>query len=628
MANFLDSLSEQQRRAACYEGGGVLVLAGAGTGKTRVLTSRIAWLIAHCDCTPRDILAVTFTNKAAKEMKTRVAALTPFRASDLSLGTFHGICYRMLRRHAEAVGWKKDFQILDSQDQKNFILQLLKNSDIDHKEFSPHECANYINRWKGSGVRVDDVPELSGRDKLLFDVYTRYEEACKHENKLDFAELLLSSFELLNNHKKIRQRYTSQFQHILIDELQDTNQLQYHWLKLFDSGENVFFAVGDDDQCIYAFRGADPENMRHIQQDLRIKETISLEQNYRSTNNILSAANRLIKANRERFGKNLFTKDSAGTPVKVHEAESDTAEASAIADVIADQIKDGVSPAEIAVLYRANKQSELLEKAMTERLLPYQIYGKIKFFDKKEMKEVLAYLRLVVTDDHDALMRVINTPPRGIGEQTENALLSGGDIFAAIEKSDMSKVKEFRDILHKLRALRTGSSLAEIVHAAVEASGLLVYYESREQEQERAENLRKFVSVAEQFTSDDEDEEPLTTFLGSIILESDEKSGDAKEAVNLMTVHAAKGLEFSYVHIAGMEEGVFPSYQSVMASNNNKMEEERRLMYVAITRARKALFLYGAKQRVRSGQSHSHSRSRFVDELQFDKTDSLGSDST
>ena len=627
MADFLDSLNEQQRRAACYEGGGVLVLAGAGTGKTRVLTARIAWLIAHCNYSPRDILAVTFTNKAAKEMQNRVGTLTPFRSGDLALGTFHGICHRMLRQHTEAAGWKKDFQILDFQGQKDFIFQLLENNDIDHKEFSPDECASYINRQKEHGMRADDVSELNVRDKLLLDVYTRYEEACKYENKLDFVELLLSSIELLNNHKKIRQQYASQFHHVLIDELQDTNPLQYSWLKLLDSGENVFFAVGDDDQCIYAFRGADPKNMRRIQHDLRIKETICLEQNYRSTNNILSAANQLIKANNERLKKKLFTNDSDGEPMKVYEAKSDTDEASAIAMAIENQIDAGISPAEIAVLYRTNMQSKLLEKAMIERSIPYQIYRKTKFFGRKEIKDALAYLQLVIIDDYEALMRVINMPPRGIGSQTINALSSGGNIFAAIKKSTAPKVTAFRAVLQQLRALRADSSLVEMARAAVEASGLLAYYESRAQERERAENLREFIRAVKQFTSNDEDEEPLAAFLGNITLESSESSGDVKEAVNLMTVHTAKGLEFSHVHIAGMEEGLFPSYRSLGAPD--KIEEERRLMYVAITRARKALFLYWANQRVRPGQQpHTCSRSRFVNELQLDKTDSLGASST
>ena len=626
MADFLDSLNEQQRRAACYEGGGVLVLAGAGTGKTRVLTARIAWLIAHCDCLPRDILAVTFTKKAAEEMQTRVETLTSFRADDLTLGTFHRICHRMLRQHAEAAGWNKNFQILDLQGQKSFIRRLFRDAKINAKELQPAACADYINRWKERGVRADDVPEPNGRNRLLLDVYTRYEKACKHENKLDFPELLLSSIKLLNNHKELRQQYASQFNHVLIDELQDVNSLQYCWLKLLDSGDNVFFAVGDDDQCIYAFRGADPQNMHRIQHDLRMKETIYLEQNYRSTNNILSAANRLIKTNHKRFKKNLFTNDSIGAPVNVHEAKSDIAEASAIAGVIADQIKGGVSPAEIAVLYRANMQSKLLEKAMIERSIPYQIYRKTKFFDRKEIKNALAYLQLVVIDDYEALMRVINMPPREIGPQTINALSSGGDIFGAIKKSTAPKVATFRVVLQQLRALRADSSLVEMARAAVETSGLLAYYESRAQERERAENLREFIRVAEQFTSDDE--EPLAAFLGNITLESSESSGDVKEAVNLMTVHTAKGLEFSHVHIAGMEEGMFPHSLSLDSPNPNDLEEERRLMYVAVTRARKALFLYWANQRVVYGNIKTHLRSQFVDELQLDKSAPLGANST
>ena len=617
MADFLDSLNEQQRRAACYEGGGVLVLAGAGTGKTRVLTSRIAWLIAHCNCSPRDVLAVTFTNKAAKEMQTRVGTLTPFRAGDLALGTFHGICHRMLRRHAEAAGWEKNFQILDSQDQKSFIRRLLTDAEIDTEEFQPADCAGYINRCKETGLRASDAPTESERLSAMREIYALYEEACKRENKLDFAELLLSSIDLLSNKEELRQHYAARFCHVLIDEFQDTNPLQYRWLKLLDSGDSVFFAVGDDDQSIYAFRGADPKNMRRIQHDLRVGEIIRLEQNYRSTGNILSAANRLIKTNSERLGKNLFTNDSDGAPVKVYEATSDFAEASGIASAISGQINDNIPPAEIAVLYRANAQSRLLEKAMMERGLPYRIYGGTRFFDRMEIKHALAYLRLAVVNDTDALMRVINTPPRGIGKQTITALMSGGDVFAGVEESTAPKVTAFRAVLQQLRALRADSSLVEMARAAVEASGLLAYYESRAQERERAENLREFVSAAEQFTPDDKEEEPLLAFLANAALESGEGTGTAGEAVNLMTVHAAKGLEFSHVHVAGMEEGMFPHSLSLDSPNPNDLEEERRLMYVAVTRARKELFLYCAHRRMMYGNIKTHPRSRFVDELQL-----------
>ena len=404
---------------------------------------------------------------------------------------------------------------------------------------------------------------------------------------------------------------------MLIDEFQDTNPLQYRWLKLLDSGDSVFFAVGDDDQSIYAFRGADPKNMRRIQHDLRVGEIIRLEQNYRSTGNILSAANRLIKTNSERLGKNLFTNDSDGAPVKVCEAASDFAEASGIASAISGQINDNVPPAEIAVLYRANAQSRLLEKAMMERALPYRIYGGTRFFDRMEIKHALAYLRLAVANDTDALMRVINTPPRGIGKQTIAALMSGGDVFAGVEESAAPKVTAFRAVLQQLRALRADSPLVEMARAAVEASGLLAHYESRAQERERAENLREFVSAAEQFTPDDKEEEPLTAFLANAALESGEGVGAAGEAVNLMTVHAAKGLEFSHVHVAGMEEGMFPHSLSLDSPNLSDLEEERRLMYVAVTRARKELFLYRAHQRMVYGTVKPHPRSRFVDELQL-----------
>ena len=617
MSDFLDSLNPQQRDAVTFADGGALILAGAGTGKTRVLTSRIAWLMTHQHCAPRNILAVTFTNKAAKEMRERIAAMIPFGDRDLALGTFHGVCHRILRRHAAAAGWDKNFQILDSQDQKSFIRRMLSDRDISTDEFPPADCANYINAAKENGIRAANAPASYPNQQNMREIYIAYETACKRENKLDFAELLLSVIDLFSNNQELRQHYAARFRHILIDEFQDTNALQYRWLRLLDAGDNVFFAVGDDDQSIYAFRGANPDNMHNLQRDLRANTLIRLQQNYRSTGNILHAANTLISGNKNRLGKTLITDAGGGALIVPCRAETDMLEAANIADAIKKKIAD-ISPTDIAVLYRTNAQSRLIENAMVERGIPYRIYGGTRFFDRLEIKHALAYLRIAAADDVDALLRVINSPPRGIGKQTLSALSADGDIFAALALSGAPKVAAFRNIVNTLRARRTTDSLPELAHAAIEDSGLLAYYESRPDDRERAENLREFINAAGQFVPDNEDEDPLLAFLSNAALESAGGEGEAGETVNLMTVHAAKGLEFVAVYVAGLEEGMFPTALSLDSFNPAAIEEERRLMYVAVTRARQELFLHYAEKRMVYGQTQTRPPSRFLHELPAD----------
>ncbi len=614
--DFLDSLrlNPSQRRAATHEGG-VLVLAGAGTGKTRVLTSRIGWLIKCRECPPRNILAVTFTNKAAKEMRGRVLDMVSFRTGELALGTFHGICHRMLRIHAAAAGLDKNFQIMDIQDQKSFIRRMLSNLGADAEEFPPADCMGYINAAKERGLRAADAPAHYERARAMREIYGHYESMCRNENKLDFAELLLSAIDFLQNQKELREHYAARFRHVLIDEFQDTNMLQYRWLKLLDSGENLYFAVGDDDQSIYAFRGADPENMRRLRAELRADEIIRLEQNYRSTGNILGAANALIANNKNRIGKNLTTDGGAGTRLQTIPADSGNAEAESVAHIAANKIADGARADDIAVLYRTNAQSRLLEKSLIENGVAYRIYGGLRFFDRLEIKHALAYLRLAAADDLDSFLRVINTPPRGIGKRTLESLTAEGNVFAAVEKSGAPKVAVFREIMRGLRRLREdGASLEELARAAVEQSGLLAHYESRPEDAGRADNVREFVSAAGQFRAE-EGEEPVQAFLANAALESGEAQGGEGAAVNLMTIHAAKGLEFSTVFITGLEEGLFPSAQSLDAAAENAVEEERRLMYVAITRARKELFLCFAATRIIYGQTQIRPPSRFLDEL-------------
>ena len=631
MSAVLDSLNPHQRQAVCHDAGGLLVLAGAGSGKTRVLACRIAWLLAECRCSPRDILAVTFTNKAAQEMRRRVAAMTAFDAASLTLGTFHGVCHRLLRRHAAAAGWDKNFQILDAQDQKSFVRRMLAEADIDREEFPPGDCCAYIRKVKEKGVRAAEAPAESARARAMRQIYAMYEQSCRRQHKLDFAELLLSALDLLRAHDDLRQHYAARFRHILIDEFQDTNPLQYQWLKLLDGGDNTFFAVGDDDQSIYAFRGADPRNMHLIQHDLRARTIIRLEHNYRSTGNILSAANTLIAANKNRLGKNLVTDSAAGAKIGIARAADDLTEAEDIVRTAKDKISGGGAADEIAVLYRTNAQSRLLEQALIKHGLPYRIYGGLRFFERRETKHALAYLRLAVADDTDALLRVINMPPRGIGEKTMAALTTRGDLAAAVRDSGVARVAAFAAIINNLRRQREdGADLPAMARAAVEDSGLLAYYESRPQEAERAENLREFVSAASQKNSDDgEETDPLLQFLADAALESGAAQSAGQNdspitgAINLMTVHAAKGTEFDAVFVAGLEEGTFPHRLSLDSPDPGALEEERRLMYVAITRARRELFLHFADRRMLYGQRQTLPSSRFLNELPTAATTNL-----
>ena len=617
MPGILDSLNPRQREAVCYEDGGLLVLAGAGTGKTRVLTSRIAWLVGERGLPPHAILAVTFTNKAAKEMRGRIFSVLHARYNEIFLGTFHGLCRQMLRQHTAAAGWDSNFKIMNPQQQKSFIRRLLSEHNIDLDDYPPADCCRYINSAKEQGLRAAAASDLRGGWR---EIYERYESAVRRENKMDLPELLLSAVELLRNDNGLRRHYAARFRHLLIDEFQDTSPLQYEWLKLLDSGDNCFFAVGDDDQSIYAFRGADPGNMENFCRELRADKIIRLEENYRSTDNILGAANALIARNKGRFGKNLFSAAAvAGNAIVVSPAHSDVSEAENIAEGIEKNLAEGIAAADIAVFYRTNAQYRLLEKPLRQRGIPYRIYGGQRFYERSEIMDALAYLRLAVSDDVDSLSRIIKVPPRKIGDKTIAALSAKGDIFAAIRESDAANVVAFCALLNNLRMMREqGVPLSELAQAAVADSGLLRYYESRPDKDERPANLRELVSAARQFEDDEdnsEEEDMLSAFLDSTALESDDIQGSSVGGlVSLMTVHKAKGLEFAAVHIAGLEEGVFPSAQSLDAGES-EVEEERRLMYVALTRARRQLFLHYANERMLYGSRQSNPRSRFLEEL-------------
>jgi DNA helicase-2/ATP-dependent DNA helicase PcrA len=627
MDSFLNLLNPHQREAVCHNGEGLLVLAGAGTGKTRVLTSRIAWLLSEGHCQSRDIMAVTFTNKAAKEMRERLEVMVAFGFSGLTLGTFHGICHRLLRRHAVAAGVDKNFQIMDSSDQLTFIRRLLREKQVDEKEFPPTECRSYINAAKENGVRAAAAPVPHKRAAAMRELYSWYEESCRREHKADFAELLLAVVELLRKDADLRTHYARRFLHILVDEFQDTNALQYEWLKLLDSGDNHFFAVGDDDQSIYAFRGADPGNMLRFQEELRSNTIVRLEQNYRSTGNILHAANRLIATNHNRIGKNLKTDQGGGAPINIIRATKDIEEAANIVIATKQLLETNMVADEVAVLYRTNAQSRLLEQAMIEYAIPYRIYGGTRFYERLEVKHALAYLRLIAGDDRDALIRVINMPPRGIGTRAieklqETATQMGSNLFAALEAVQIPKIGQFAALLRKIRALyASGADLPTLARAAIEQSGLLEHYSAKTEDTERAENLREFVNGAVLFQTsetDNEDNSPLLQFIANAVLESGEAQGAPSNAVNLMTIHAAKGLEFMHVFVAGLEEGLFPTSQSLNSINTAAIEEERRLMYVALTRARRELSLHYAGSRQVYGETKYLPPSRFLNELPAD----------
>ena len=609
----LDQLNDRQRQAVVSLGG-VLVLAGAGTGKTRVLTSRAAWLLRQNIAEESAILAVTFTNKAAREMRQRISAFHTSRR--LMLGTFHGVCHRILRTHAENAGWNKNFQIMDMQDQLSFIKRLLRNMNIDEKEYPAREVRGYINAAKESGWRAHSAPVQNARAKAMADIYAIYEKTAKNEQKADFSELMLGVMELLQKDEHLRTHYAGRFRHILIDEFQDTNRLQFDWLKLLDSGDNCFFAVGDDDQSIYRFRGAEPENMNRFLREFRADEIIRLEKNYRSTANILNAANHLIAVNKNRLGKNLNTDEGAGATITVCAADNDEEEAAAVTRDIEQRLGEGVNADDIVVLYRTNAQSRLLELRLRALGVPYRIYGGTRFFDRMEIKHALAYMRLAAGDDKDSLLRVINTPPRGIGKRSlENLTTAANGVFSALLDSEQPKIAAFAALLRELREGRNNLTLGGLARLAVEKSGLATYYEARESEKERAENLREFVNAATQFEKTETDDDMLLRFLSDAALDSGEAIGETDGAVNLSTVHAAKGLEFKTTFIVGLEDGLFPHDNAVLSGDPNDVEEERRLMYVAITRAKRELSLHFARRRMSYGKLSAYPPSRFLDEL-------------
>ncbi len=674
----LQNLNPEQLAAVTLPARPALILAGAGSGKTRVLTTRIAWLIQAGQLSPGGVMAVTFTNKAAKEMLTRLGAMLPIPVRGMWVGTFHGLCNRFLRAHWKLAVLPQGFQILDMGDQLSAVKRVIRAMKLDEERFVPKQVSWFIAAQKDGGHRPKDVEVRDEQSRVLVQIYQAYEDQCQREGVVDFAELMLRTYELMRDNGALREHYQHRFRHILVDEFQDTNTLQYAWLKMFAGapgpGGCAVFAVGDDDQSIYAFRGARVGNMADFVREFGVRHQIKLEQNYRSYSNILDSANALISHNNKRLGKNLRTDQGPGEPVRVYESPSDLAEAQWMVEEMRQLVRDGSNAGppqgarspllgsaahevanagaesyqrkEIAVLYRSNAQSRVIETALFNAGMPYRVYGGLRFFERAEIKHALAYLRLLENPGDDtSFLRVVNFPPRGIGarslEQVQDvARLSGAslhDAVASVSGKAGVNMGAFIAGIDTLRTQTQGLSLREIIELVLDHSGLIEHYKADREGADRIENLEELVNAAESFVTQEgfgrdavalpvdelapppdaetgETQSPLAAFLTHATLESGDNQAQAgQDAIQLMTVHSSKGLEFDCVFITGMEEGLFPHENSM--SSVDGLEEERRLMYVAITRARQRLYLSHSQTRMLHGQTRYNVKSRFFDEL-------------
>ncbi len=656
MSQILEGLNPEQLEAVTLPHSSALILAGAGSGKTRVLTTRIAWLIQTGQVSPLAVMAVTFTNKAAREMLTRISAMLPINTRGMWVGTFHGLCNRMLRAHHREAELPQTFQILDSADQLSMVKRVMRGLGVDDEKYPPRQAQYFINANKEEGLRAPAVEALDDFQRRLLDVYGAYDAQCNREGVVDFAELLLRCFELLQKNELLRTHYQRRFKHILVDEFQDTNRLQYLWLKLLAGPDSAIMAVGDDDQSIYAFRGARTGNMLDFEHDFAVEKVIKLEQNYRSHGNILDAANALIRNNRARLGKNLWTAEGKGEPLRLYEAATDVDEAAYILDEVRALQNDGVGLSDMALLYRSNAQSRVLEHALFNAGLPYRVYGGLRFFERQEIKHALAYLRLTANPEDDgAVLRVINFPTRGIGSRTLEqlqaaAINSGSSLWQSACSNPPSgragsAIAAFVRLIEDMRHATEGLPLPEIVEHVIEASGLVEHYRKEREGADRVENLEELVNAAASFVSEEgfaayqadaanapsadadvpaTELDPLSAFLAHASLEAGENQAAAgADALQLMTVHSAKGLEFHTVFISGLEEGLFPHENSL--NEEGGLEEERRLLYVAMTRARRRLYLSQAQTRMLHGQTRYNVASRFLDEVPQELLKRLGS---
>lgn len=634
VSRLLDQLNDKQRDAVAAPNGNMLVLAGAGSGKTRVLVHRIVWLMEVEAITPFSILAVTFTNKAAREMRSRVEQLVKMPMNAMWIGTFHGLAHRLLRLHYEDAGLPQNFSILDSDDQYRLIKRLLKAMNLDEKHYPPKQIQWFINGNKDEGLRAAHVETYNDpTQQKMKDIYIAYEQTCKRSGLVDFAELLLLAFEILRDNAALRHHYQKRFRAVLVDEFQDTNNIQYAWLKLLKGAENSMMIVGDDDQSIYGWRGANVENISHFLKDFPSANTIRLEQNYRSTSNILNASNAVIANNQGRLGKDLWTQGQEGNKIALYAGFNEMDEARFIVSRIKQFFDEGAALKDCAILYRNNAQSRVLEEALLHERLAYRIYGGLRFFERQEIKDSLAYLRLInnVIDDA-AFERVVNTPARGMGEKTLSHLrsharehnLSMWDASKAMLNAKLlsgragNALHSFIEIIERLSEKVAELPLEKQADAVIKGSGLYAMYQAEkgEKAQARVENLQELVSACKQFEMPEDVEEmtPLAAFLAHASLEAGEAQADAdQDAVQMMTIHSAKGLEFPLVVLAGVEEGMFPSNMS--NDEPGRLEEERRLAYVGMTRAMQQLVITYAETRRLYGQDKYHTISRFVREI-------------
>ena len=664
MQNLLHNLNPEQLAAVTLPAQPALILAGAGSGKTRVLTTRIAWLIQTGQVSPNGVLAVTFTNKASKEMRTRLSAMMPINTRSMWIGTFHGLCNRLLRAHHRDAGLPQTFQILDSGDQLSMIKRMLKALNVDDEKFPARNLMYFINGAKDQGLRAKDVDASDDYNRRMVELYDYYDNQCQREGVVDFAELLLRTYELMSRNQPLREHYQRRFRHILVDEFQDTNDLQYNWLKLMAGTDGAVFAVGDDDQSIYAFRGANVGNMAAFEREFNVQNLIKLEQNYRSHGHILDSANTLIANNTKRLGKNLRTDAGHGEPVRIYESSSDLQEAQWIIEEAKSLIADGAERSEIAVLYRSNAQSRVIEHALFSAGIPYKVYGGQRYFERAEVKHAIAYLQLMDNPHNDsAFLRVVNFPTRGIGarsiEQLQDAARAHNlSLYAAVPHVAGKAGTSLGGFVRLIEGTRFENALLplpELVDVVLQASGLMTHYRNEKDGADRLENLEQLVSAATLFVAEegfghdapaflgpksetaavpalvqadgsdvlDADAplpavmSPLSAFLSHASLEAgDNQASAGQDAMQLMTVHSAKGLEFDAVFITGLEEGLFPHENSQQEEGG--VEEERRLMYVAITRARRRLYMSFSQTRMLHGQTRYNLKSRFFAELPED----------
>jgi DNA helicase II / ATP-dependent DNA helicase PcrA len=648
LSPILNPLNDEQRAAVTAEHVATLVLAGAGSGKTRVLTHRIAWAIGALGATPHNILAVTFTNKAAAEMRHRIESLLSVPGGAMWVGTFHGIAHRLLRLHHQLAGLPPGFQILDSDDQQRLIKKIIRAQDLDDTRYVPREVQYHINKLKDEGIRPSQVK--AGNDpmqQMLAKLYDHYEESCRRSGVVDFAELLLRAYELLRDNESLAAHYRSRFTHVLVDEFQDTNAIQYAWTRIMAGHQGAPFVVGDDDQSIYRWRGAKVENLRQYTRDYPGAQMFKLEQNYRSTGNILGAANALITNNSGRLGKNLWTSGAKGEPIRLYAAFNERDEADFVVQRITEWVRASGLRREVAVLYRSNAQSRTFEEAFLSARIPYKVYGGLRFYERAEIKDALAYLRLISNrNDDPSFERVVNLPVRGIGAksidglravsrdqrssmwQASAHLLSGTPVSSSPDDISLGNrgstaLLGFMTLIDRLAKDIDGLPLHEQIDHVIQNTGLIEHFrkDKADKGEARIENLDELVSAARGFDADGispgaeaEKLPPLEAFLAHATLESGEgQAAEWEDCVQMMTLHTAKGLEFPVVFLCGMEDGLFPHQRSI--DDIDGLEEERRLCYVGITRAMKKLYISHAEQRRLHGMDSFATRSRFIDEL-------------